>query len=511
MVYDNEKKIDIKKIHENAVLYQQLLNKRYILLASNKENKNIKTEIPIEVRFENVNFMHFCGFSNDIDKNNYISIKPFDFYNKAINNSLTINDLKGFSFHNKDTIKTVKEKINNFTTLVNPYIKELQDRRSYLCVGIPTTTRDYPYGIWVYGNGIDNKNRTKGCDLMLTNGNINVSNKDIPADYSIPVSNRSDTLDWLLDKGVRLLSLDYVFSMDYSYNDRDKVYTDITYGDKDPEKLYDYLDKLHLDIRVDIDGMKPGKVIYKETIDKDKTLTPTEKAFFKSLVSKPERLDYSIANFIYKDYVNSSDRKAQSELSTGVYGAIKNEYIASQPYSENVRDHLTMMESDAIEKMIRNTLLSGIDMEDIKVYEYNIGLDKNNILHTFIDVDMGKVAYKDSSLHLCIRIDKGTGDNSILLIDKSAHNSGYKTTDIRYRYPNLDNAIISSLGIDDFDDLKIAAMDYEDNEGLRIYSSPDELYQSKDNMDKMKVSDRTEGFIRYLKENVMDKDFLHHA
>lgn len=61
---------DIKVICQNARIYQEIINKRYFILASGISNKDMQRARTIETRFEDVNFMHFCGFSNQERGNN---------------------------------------------------------------------------------------------------------------------------------------------------------------------------------------------------------------------------------------------------------------------------------------------------------------------------------------------------------------------------------------------------------------------------------------------------------
>ena len=166
-------------IHNNAILYQSIINKQYLIMAENGT-------LQIPVVFKEYNFMHFCGFSNDTRKTNYIPIKSMQFYKKALDNTLTLNDIEyiNHTINNRDAINTIKEKAENFSVAFAPYLGKAN--QIYIGVGAVTDTSPYDFMIWSKNHGNDTKGREYGASIALNHGSMtNSRGKRILADFML--------------------------------------------------------------------------------------------------------------------------------------------------------------------------------------------------------------------------------------------------------------------------------------------------------------------------------------
>lgn len=504
-------------IHNNAILYQSIINKQYLIMAENGT-------LQIPVVFKEYNFMHFCGFSNDTRKTNYIPIKSMQFYKKALDNTLTLNDIEyiNHTINNRDAINTIKEKAENFSVAFAPYLGKAN--QIYIGVGAVTDTSPYDFMIWSKNHGNDAKGREYGASIALNHGSMtNSRGKRILADFMVPISLRTETKEEVLKHSDNIYKVDYILCRDYVQHNDNKTYTSLIY-DTDYKKnhnshnwdsIFSYLDK-NTKLNLNIKGIQlPLAIRYKQSIHKlseKYELTESEESFFKNIINERQgdRLYPTLALSLYGRYIVEKGISRFKDESFYLAEAIKNSYRKNKE-NQDIRKDFEIFKADTFKKYIEDTLKNGNTVPIMR--EYCIPIAENKV-QNMMDIDFGVVRMdkiNNLTVHLIYRIDENEGEGSLMLVDTSKKTDKQHYQDYMYPYADLNKYIMGRIIKDNLyesiDDFNLDIMDFAAKREARFRCTfPDDIYQNKDK-DNYKINDIRQEFIDFVKEEHMkDKD-----
>lgn len=502
-------------IHNNAILYQSIINKQYLIMAENGT-------LQIPVVFKEYNFMHFCGFSNDTRKTNYIPIKSMQFYKKALDNTLTLNDIEyiNHTINNRDAINTIKEKAENFSVAFAPYLEKAN--QIYIGVGAVTDTSPYDFMIWSKNHGNDTKGREYGASIALNHGSMtNSRGQRILADFMVPISLRTETKEEVLKHSDNIYKVDYILCRDYVQHNDNKTYTSLIY-DTDYKKnhnshnwdsIFSYLDK-NTKLNLNIKGIQlPLAIRYKQSIHKLSEkygLTESEESFFKNIINERQgdRLYPTLALSLYGRYIVEKGVSHHLEKTFPIEEAIKNSYRKNKE-NKDIRTAFEIFKADTFKKYIEDTLKNGNMVPVMR--EYCIPVAENKV-QNMMDIDFGVVRMdkiNNLTVHLIYRIDENEGEGSLMLVDTSKKADKQHYQDYMYPYTDLDKYIMGRISKDNLyesiDNFNLDIMDFAAKRETRFRCAfPDDIYQNKDNY---KINDIRQEFIDFVKEeHIKDKD-----